>query len=317
MDQIQSPSRPGRPARWWDAPRRILKHRAYNEYIWAYIFITPAIIIFSLFLFYPAIQSFLYSFQSFSIFESQHRFVGLLNYKILLQDKVWWAALRNTIVYTIATVPFQVGVALVIAMLLSPLASRWQTVFKTVFYMPGVTSAVVIGMIWLWIYYPFPEGLANYILSLFGLPSQVWLGNPKTALPSIIIMAWLTGLGAAIVLYAAALGNIPRSLYEAADIDCASRWARFWRITWPLIKPTTLYAVLTATAASFLIFDTVYTMTKGGPGTATVTVVYRIYTIAFERFQFGLASAAAVLLAIVVITANIIQFKYLSTDIEY
>ena len=115
----------------------------------------------------------------------------------------------------------------------------------------------------------------------------------------------------------AALGNVPRSLYEAADIDCASRWTRFWRITWPLIKPTTLYAALTATASSFLIFDTVYTLTKGGPGTATVTVVYRIYNIAFERFQFGLASAGAVLLAIVVITANLIQFKYLSTDIEY
>jgi multiple sugar transport system permease protein len=183
--------------------------------------------------------------------------------------------------------------------------------------MPGVTSAVVIGLIWLWIFYPFAEGLANVIVTSIGLNKVNWLGSSVTALPSVIVMAWMTGQGATIVLYMAALGNIPQSLYEAADIDCASGWTRFRRITWPLIKPTTLYAAITATAGSFLVFDLVYTLTKGGPGTATTTVAFRIWDLGFQRLQFGLASAGAVLLGILIVILSAIQFRFLSTDIEY
>lgn len=296
---------------------RIRHHRTYNEYFWAYVFLAPALVMFGLFLVYPAIQSVIYSLHTFNAFTTQRPFVGLDNYETLLTDPVWWAAVRNTVVYTVATVPFTIAMALGIALLLMPLNNRLQTVFKTVFYMPGVTSAVVIGLVWLWILYPFAEGLANFAITSVGLPRQNWLGNSVTALPSIIVMAWMTGQGATIVLYMAALGNIPQSLYEAADIDCATRWTRFRRITWPLIKPTTLYAAVTATAGSFLVFDIVYTLTRGGPGTATTTVVYRIYQIAFERFQFGLSSAGAVLLAILVIAFAAIQFRFLSTDVEY
>lgn len=296
---------------------RILQHRAYNEYVWAYIFLLPAIAIFALFLVYPAIESLIYSFQSFDALKLDRPFIGFNNYLDLLSDNIWWVAVRNTIVYTVATVPFTIGMALLIAVLLMPLNSRLQTVFKTVFYMPGVTSAIVIGLVWLWVLYPFNEGLANYLIGLFGLEKLNWLGNSSSAMPSIIVMSWLTGQGATIVLYMAALGNIPTSLYEAAEIDCASGWTRFRRITWPLIKPTTLYAAVTATAGSFLVFDIVYALTKGGPGTATLTVVYRIFGIGFERLQFGLASAGAVLLAILAITFSAIQFRFLSTDVEY
>jgi multiple sugar transport system permease protein len=297
--------------------RAVLQHRAYNEYVWAYVFLAPAIVVFAAFLVYPAIQSAIYSLESFTILRTDHPFVGLRNYQTLLSDPIWWTAIVNTLVFTIATVPFTIAVALGIAMLLMPLHSRLQTVFKTAFYMPGVTSAVVIGLIWLWIFYPFEEGLANYLVTSLGLDRQNWLGSSRTALGSIIVMAWMTGQGATIVLYMAALGNIPPSLYEAADIDCATGWTRFRRVTWPLIKPTTLYATVTATAGSFLIFDLVYALTKGGPGTATTTVVYRIYDIAFERNQFGLASAGAVMLAILAVGFSVIQFKFLSSDIEY
>jgi multiple sugar transport system permease protein len=296
---------------------RITQHRAYNEYMWAYIFLAPALVVFALFLVYPAIQSVIYSFQSFTVLRTEHPFVGLANYETLLDDGVFWMAIRNTIVYTLATVPFTIATALGIALLLMPLHSRLQTVFKTIFYMPGVTSAVVISLVWLWIYYPFNEGLANFLLTSIGLERHNWLGSGSTAMSSIVVMAWLTGQGATIVLYMAALGNIPTSLYKAADIDCATRWTRFRRITWPLIKPTTLYAAITATAGSFLVFDIVYTLTKGGPGNATTTIVYRLYDTAFLRFQFGLASAAAVLLAILIILFNVVQFRFLSTDIEY
>ena len=296
---------------------RLLRHRSYNEYVWAYIFLLPAILIFSAFLIYPAIQSIIYSFQNFTALRLDRPFIGLANYQTLLSDPIWWTAVINTVVFVAATVPFTIGMALLIAMLLMPLNSRLQTIFKTVFYMPGVTSAVVIGLVWLWIFYPFAEGLANYVVTSIGLPKQNWLGTSATALPSVVVMAWMTGQGATIVLYMAALGNIPQSLYEAADIDCARGFTRFRRVTWPLIKPTTLYAAITATAGSFLVFDLVYTLTKGGPGNATTTVAFRIWQVAFERLQFGLASAGAVLLGILVITLSAIQFRFLSSDVEY
>jgi multiple sugar transport system permease protein len=307
-----------RPDHGWLAPvRRVIHHRRYNEWIWAYVFLSPAIAVFLAFLLYPAIQSLIYSFQSFDALKMDRPWVGFDNYAYLFGDPVWWTAVRNTILFTLLTVPFTVGMALLIAILLMPINRRLQTLFKTVFYMPGVTSAIVIGLVWLWVLYPFNEGLANYLLGAVGIGRVNWLGTTSTALPSIVVMSWMTGQGAAIVLYMAALGNIPSSLYEAADIDCATGWTRFRRITWPLIKPTTLYAAITATVGSFLIFDLVYALTKGGPGTSTVTVVFRVFQIGFERLQFGLASAGAVILALIAITFNFIQFRFLSTDVEY
>jgi multiple sugar transport system permease protein len=297
--------------------RGLVRHRTYNEYIWAYIFLAPAMLAFVLFLAYPALQSLIFSFQKFSIFQLERPFVGIKNYQTLFKDRVWWIAVKNTIMYTAATVPFSVMVSLLIALTLMRLSSTLQTIFKTVFYMPGVTSAVVIGLVWLWIYYPFAEGLGNFVVTTLGVGRQNWLGSGKTALPSIIFMNWMTGQGATIILYMAALGGIPKSIYDAAKVDCASGWTTFWRVTWPLIKPTTLFAAITGTAGSFLVFDTVYTMTRGGPGTATVTMVYKTYITAFQDFQFGLSSAMAVFLAVLVIGFNVLQFKFLATDVEY
>ena len=183
-----------------------------------------------------------------------------------------------------------------------PLHSRLQTLFKTIFYMPGVTSAVVIGLVWLWIFYPFAEGLANFAVTSLGLPKQNWLGNCAngTAVDHRDGVDDRPGRHDRPV-HGGPRATSRRSLYEAADIDCARGWARFRRVTWPLIKPTTLYAAITATAGSFLVFDLVYTLTKGGPGNATTTVAYRIWQIAFERLDFGLASAGAVLLGLLVI----------------
>ena len=155
---------------------RIMQHRAYNEYVWAYIFLAPAIVVFLLFLVYPAIQSVIYSFQDLSVLRVDHPFIGFSNYVTLLTDPIWWTAVINTFVYTAATVPFTIVMALLIALLLTPLHSRAQTVFKTIFYMPGVTSAVVIGLVWLWIFYPFAEGLGNFVVTSVGLPKQNWLG---------------------------------------------------------------------------------------------------------------------------------------------
>lgn len=300
-----------------DPISRLLSHRLYNEYVWAYLFLLPALVIVACFLIYPAVQTFLYSFEAFNPLLGIHRPVGLDNYVTLFRDPVWWSSLVNTIVFTLATVPFMIGASLGVALLLMPLHNRLQTVFKTVFYMPGVTAAVVIGLVWLWVFYPLSDGLANYIVESLGFDRVNWLGKSATALPSIIFMTWLTGQGAAIVLYMAALGNVPSSIYEAADIDCARTWTRFRRITWPLIKPTTLYVAIIGTAGSFLVFDVIYAMTKGGPGNSTTTIAYRLYDIAFGRFEFGLSSAAAVFLAILIVGFSFVQLRLFSTDVEY
>jgi multiple sugar transport system permease protein len=296
---------------------RLLSHRTYNQWIWAYLFLLPGLVLFAVFTVYPMVNTIYLSTQHSYTFYQEPRFVGLYNYTKLLRDEVWRAALRNTLVYTVLTVPVLMSLSLGLAVLIRPFASRIQGLLRGIFYLPGVTSVVVISLIWLWIYYPFGNGLANYLIGLVGIDSQLWLGRPETALAAIIFMVWMTGQGANVVLYSAALNNIPTSLYEAADLDCAGSWAKFAHITWPLLKPTTLYVAVTGTIGSFQVFGIVYTMTGGGPGYSTRTLVFQVYDTAFRSFNFGYASAQAVVLAFLVIVVAVFQFRYLATQVEY
>jgi multiple sugar transport system permease protein len=298
-------------------PGRILAHRNYNEYAWAYFFLAPSLVFFTLFMLVPVVASFILSFQRASAMYEEPTFVGLYNFVKTVRDPIWPIALKNTVIFTVATVPVRLALALLLAVLIRPLGQRLQGLFRGIFYLPSVTSAVILSLIWLWIYYPTEQGLANYLIGLLGIPPQVWFGNTALALPAIIFMVWMTGEGAMVVLYGAAMQNIPVTLYEAADIDCASGWAKFTRITWPLIKPTTLYALVTATIGSFQVFDIVYTMTLGGPGFSTRTLVFQIWTHGFRDLDYGFASAQAVLLALVIAIVSVFQFRYLSTDVEY
>ncbi len=184
-------------------------------------------------------------------------------------------------------------------------------------YLPTVASGVTMALVWFWIYDPTNMGLLNMILGYIGIDSQMWLGSRSTALFSLILMSWLTGHGAGIILYLAALGGIPKSLYEAADIDHASAWSQFRNITMPLLKPTTLYLLVMGVIGSFQVFMSIYLMTQGGPNFATTTIAYLIYVHAFEYYQFGLAAAESFALGIVIILASVFQFKLMSTDVEF
>ena len=303
-----------RPLFW---VRQILSHRSYNEWIWAYFFLIPGLIFFTLFTLYPVLRSIILSMNRINAYYDAPRFVAFNNYSKILRDDIWWAALKNTAIFTGATVPLLVLISLVLAVLIRPFGSKMQALFRGIFYLPGVTSVVVISLIWLWIYYPFKQGMANYLIGMLGIKPQLWLGDPQTALPAIIFMIWVTGQGFMVVLYGAALNNIPTSLYEAADLDCASGWSQFRNITWPLIKPTTLYVIVIGTIGSFQVFDIVYTMTSGGPGYSTRTLVFQIYQEGFRQYNFGYASAQAMVLALVIIVVAVFQFRYLSTDVEY
>ncbi|MFB4213178.1 sugar ABC transporter permease [Shouchella sp. 1P09AA] len=286
-----------------------------RDYGWCYVFILVPILVFLLFTFIPVIYAFIMSFQQYHVMGST--FIGLENYQTMVQDDIFWRSMRNTFIFTVATVPVSVGITLVLAVLIFPRGKKVQTFFKASLYLPTVASGVTMALVWFWIYDPTNMGLLNMILGSIGLDNQMWLGSSSTALFSLILMSWLTGHGAGIILYLAALGGIPKSLYEAADIDHASAWSQFRNITMPLLKPTTLYLLVMGVIGSFQVFMSIYLMTQGGPNFATTTIAYLIYVHAFEYYQFGLAAAESFALGIVIILASVFQFKLMSSDVEF
>ncbi|BAS28292.1 carbohydrate ABC transporter permease [Limnochorda pilosa] len=294
------------------APR--WKRNATREALEGYLFVLPKMLLFAAFLVAPVVMGVRMAFQNVGPLESS--WVGFDNFREILSDAIFWRALRNTAVYTLVTVPGNVMLALVLASLIQPLGNRLQTFFRAAYYLPAVASAVVLAMAWKWLF-DSDYGLFNYALSLLGLSRVEWLILPSVALWSIILMALLSPPGSGVILYLAAMNGIPRELYEAADIDGATGLQQWWRLTVPLVMPTTLYIVVMSTIGSFQVFTSVYVMTGGGPGNATTTIVTEIYNSAFRFFNFGKASAEAVLLFLIVAALAVLQFRWLSKDIEY
>ncbi|CAM3620200.1 carbohydrate ABC transporter permease [Marinicrinis lubricantis] len=287
----------------------------WREYGWAYVFILTPVLLFLIFTLYPVISALIMSFQHYSIMETT--WIGLDNYERLVSDDVFWKSMRNTVIFTVGTVPVNIVITFALAFFIFQMKNSAQTFFKATLYLPTVASGVTISIVWLAIFDPTDAGLLNRFLGWFGLDSVIWLGQSSSALFSLMLMNWLGSHGAGIILYLAAMGGIPKSLYEAADIDHASGWTKFTKITWPLLKPTTLYLLVTGVITSFQVFISVYLMTQGGPNFATTTIAYLIYETAFKFYDFGLASAQSFVLAALIIIVSVIQFKYFSSDVEY
>ncbi|HEY8426619.1 MAG TPA: sugar ABC transporter permease [Limnochordales bacterium] len=294
------------------------RRRTLWQEIWrqrtAYLFIAPKYALFILFVALPVLWAFLISLQEFRIFDTV--WVGLDNFVQVFTSDLFWIALRNTVQYAAVTVPANVLIALVLASLIFPLRSGAQTFFRAAYYLPTVAASVVIAMVWRWIF-NYSYGLFNHILQLVGLERVNWLGSSAFAMWSIILMQVLTPPGTGVLLYLAAMGSIPQTLYEAAILDGASPYARWRHITLPLLKPTTLYLVVLATIGSFQVFTPVLIMTQGGPGYSTTTLVHMIFNTAFLDFNFGLAAALSVVLFAIIMVFAIFQFRWLSSDIEY
>lgn len=265
---------------------------------------------------YPVLRSIMLGFADLNLRTGETAFVGLANFQASFASPVFWIALRNSAVYTLVVVPISVAVTVVLSALVFRLPSAGQTFFKSAYYLPGVTSIAVLALIWKWLFNPV-VGLLNYVLGLAGLPPQQWLGNPDLALPSLMIMALAGGHGAGVVLLTAAMGSIPQEVYHAARIDGADGRGELWHITLPLLRPTLLYLLIIATIGSFQLFGPVYLMTSGGPSYATTTIVYYIYDQAFEQFQFGIASAMALIFMIILLAVSFFQYQALSEDVEY
>ncbi len=294
-------------------PRRASLGR--SDAVWGYLFILPAIILFLIFTAYPLISAFTISFQKYRPMGSE--FVGLQNFKGTFDSSLFWKAIWNTVVYTVGSVPVSLIISFSLATLMSPLRRWAQTFFKAAYYLPVLASGVTLSIVWLWIFNPLEGGLANRLLAMFGMETQNWLGTSKTAMLSLLIMTWLGNHGKNIIIYSAAILGIDNSLFEAADIEGASYWTKVWRIIIPLLKPTTLFLLVTGIIASFQVFQTAYLMTGGGPNNATTTIGFLIFRNAFTYFDYGAACAQALILTAIIVALTAVQFKWLGSDVEY
>jgi multiple sugar transport system permease protein len=271
-------------------------------------------LLFMVFIAYPVAQAFLLAFQKVDLRSSA--WVGLKNFQDVFASKLFWDSMRHTFIYAVFVVVAWIASSLVVASLIMPLSNRVQSFFRGAFYLPNVISIVVISLVWIWIFEP-DYGFFNYLLKLMGLQRVLWLQNPDIALWSIVLSTVLIVPGSGVVLYSAAMGSIPREFYEAAEVEGANGLQKLISITFPLLKPTTLYLTVIYTIAGFQIFERVYIMTGGGPINSTMTIVQLIYQTAFSDFNYGKASAEALILFAIIAVFSFIQFRFLSTDVEY
>lgn len=282
---------------------------------WAYAFIAVALVTFALFTAYPVVSAFIISFQDYKPLGST--FVGLDNYISSLTDSLFWKSIKNTVVYTILTVPVALFISFAVAVLVLPLRKWMQTTFKAIYYLPAVVSGVSLSVVWLWIYDPMTTGIFNKLLALIGIENQNWLGSSSTSMLSLVIMAWLSSHGTSIIIYIAGLLGIDESYYEAAEIDGANFFHKIWYIVLPCMKPTTLFLLVTGVIGSFQVFQNAYLMTGGGPDNSTTMVGLLIFNNAFKYFEFGEAAAQSLILALIIAVIAFIQFKFMGNDVEY
>jgi multiple sugar transport system permease protein len=281
---------------------------------WSYFFIAPSATLFAIFIALPLARAVLLSFQDVGLRRSEY--VGLENFAFLIDSDLFHKALANTFIYAFFVVTCWTSASFAVAVMLQPFNNAVRAVFRGAFYLPYVTSVVVLSLVWLWIFQP-DFGFLNYLLSLFGIPRVLWLQHPDSALWSIILSTVLIVPGTGVVIYSAALGSIPAEYYDAAEVEGANAFDRLRYITFPLLRPTTLYLVVIYTIAGFQIFERVYIMTGGGPVNSTTTLVQLIYRTAFADFNYGRASAIALVLFVIVAAFSFLQFRVLNSEEEY
>ncbi|MBN1794196.1 MAG: sugar ABC transporter permease [Candidatus Omnitrophica bacterium] len=293
-----------------------------NRQKYSFLFIAPGLILFTIFVLIPVVTSLFWSFTRYNVFQPPI-WVGLDNYRhILFHDPRFWKAIKNTVLYVGGTVPAGIVIALMLSIAIDQ-QIRFKGFFKTMFFMPAVTAIVAISVIWKWLYAGEKYGLINYLLIKMGFQPVDWLLSPAWTLPAIMIMSVWAGLGYNIILFTAGLSAIPKRFYEAAEIDGANAWDKFWNVTLPLLMPTMLFVVVMSVIASFQVFDQVYIMTGGteegigGILDSALTIVAYLYDMGFQKFRMGYASALAYLIFAIIFGATLVNFKMMRSKIEY
>ncbi len=294
--------------------RRSLREMTYRDSFWVMIFLGPNLIGFLVFTLWPVIMTFALSLCNYDIL-SPIKFIGLENYRKLFQDATFLKVFGNTWVYTLTTVPIGVILSLFLAIALDK-SDKGIRFFRGAYFIPVISSMVSIGVVWQWLYNP-EFGLINSLLAGVGIKGPTWLTSDKTAMLSLIIVAVWKNLGYNMLLFLAGLQSIEKNYYEAAEIDGAGWWQRFFNITVPLLTPTTFFVVVMAFIGSFQVFDLVMMMTQGGPGRATSVVVHYLYQNAFKFFKMGYASAMAYVLFAVILVVTGVQMLFQKKWVHY
>lgn len=263
-----------------------------------------AVVYFGIFLIYPIGRALLGSLHEWNPLTQLFSYIGLENYQLIFSDPLFYKSMSNTFVFAFFSTLFRIIIGLALALAIHSKLIKKKTFFQGMFYMPTITPLVAVSFVWMWMFDP-QFGLINKILGL----DINWLKDSTWALPAIIIMTIWKDFGYATVLFLAGLMGLPEDVYEAAQMDGASKWLTFKRITVPLLAPTTLFVVITSLISYFQSYIQILIMTEGGPGTSTFVISYLIFDEAFVKYNFGYASALAVILFVVVGILTIIMFK--------
>jgi multiple sugar transport system permease protein len=277
-----------------------LDRRAGRAGFW---FAAPALVLIGVFFFVPVAASLLLSVTDFDLYSiadpRNARFVGLRNYRELLQNPVFCLALKNTLYFALVGGPLNVAVSLGAALLVNAKAVRFRTLFRTAYFLPFVTTLVAVAMVWRYLYHP-DYGLLNHVLGFFGVDPVNWLGDPRWAMPAIILLSVWKNFGYNMLVFIAALQGIPEDLYEAASLDGAGAVRSFWHVTLPQLAPTFFFIGVITMIGYFQLFAESYVMTNGGPLKSTTSLVLFMYEEGFRWWRLGVAAAIAFLLFLMI-----------------
>ncbi|WP_018130288.1 carbohydrate ABC transporter permease [Effusibacillus pohliae] len=280
-----------------------------------YLYTTPALVIFLLFFIYPIFYMIYLSFTSWNLISPTKTFIGFENYKELFRSHDFLQVLSNTVLYTVFTVLISLVISLLLALWLNRKGRRYSFLQGAIFS-PHIISLVSVSLLWMWMMDP-QYGLLNWVFSLFGLPTLKWLADTKSAIYALILVSVWKIVGYNTLIFIAGLQSIPTEIYEAAELDQTPWWRKLTRITIPMLSPTLFFLLIINTTDSFQVFDTIQIMTQGGPVNSTNMLVFYIYQNGFDFFKIGYASAAGVVLLVLVGIVTIVHFKFLAKRVHY
>lgn len=300
-----SPDNPGETTSW----------KRFWRAATPYVFISPFFVGFIALQLLPIAFSAFLSFAEWSGM-NQIQVIGIGNFVTMVNDSRFWNALKVTFIITVMSTVLGTAGSLALAILIEQVATWLSSLLRMIFFLPSVTSVVVIAYVWKQLYNA-DFGFINTVITQLGLPAQEWLTNPRLALPSLIIMLIWAGLGWDALIITAGLRSIPNELYDAAKVDGASGWTEFRHVTLPLLRPTLTFVLVTSVIYLWGLFAQPQLLTGGGPMRGTQTVALYLYDVGFRYHKFGYASAIAIILSIIMFISSYINFRFVRTDVEY
>lgn len=280
-----------------------------------YVLVAPSITIFSIFFLYPIFYMIFLSFYNWDFINPVKEFVGFNNFVELFKDSAFLQVLSNSLNYTLLSVSLSIVISLMLAIWLNR-EGAWYGFVQGALFSPHIVSLVSVSLVWMWLMDP-KFGLLNGLLDMVGLPKLAWLSSPDSSLLSLVLVSVWKGVGYNALIFIAGLQSIPRDVYEASALDKANWWRKFYKITLPMLSPTLFFLIIINLISSFQVFETIAIMTNGGPINSTNTLVFYIYEYGFRYFKIGYASAAGVILLVVVGLLTLVYFKLLSRKVHY